>query len=82
MNISGPAGSIGQATLGSDDSGVAYTEFGFASPFLNIGPSELTPQAVGGWKIRPLGIQGTTGYNLVAQELAQLQDFQLDLYIR
>ena len=69
LNISGPDGSTGEATLGSDDSGVAYTEFGFASPFLNIGPTQLTPQAVGGWKIRPLGIQGTSGYNLVAQEI-------------
>ena len=31
LNISGPAGSTGQATLGSDDSGIAYTEFGFCN---------------------------------------------------
>jgi len=63
-------GDIGtSATIGSDINGIAYTEFGFASPFINIGPAQLTPQAQGGWKVGPTGIQGTPGYDLVAQEI-------------
>ena len=50
LNILGPQG-FGNATLGSDSNGIAYTESGFATPFINIGPSELIPDAVGGWKI-------------------------------
>ena len=36
----------GFATIGADDNGFAYTEFGFATPFINIGPSVLTPKAM------------------------------------
>ena len=54
LNIAGPNG-VGNATLGSDDSGIAYTEFGFATPFINIGPAQLTPSAVGGWKVNAIG---------------------------
>jgi hypothetical protein len=68
LNILGPSG-FGNATLGSDSGGVAYTEFGFATPFINIGPSELTPQALGGWSVFPTGTPSTPSYDLVAQEV-------------
>ena len=51
LNILGPTGATNPATLGSDLAGVAYTQFGFATPFLNVGPSIDTYQAVGGWQI-------------------------------
>ena len=57
------------ATIGSDISGIAYTETGFASPFINIGPKILTPQAIGGWKVQPKGTQLTPSYDLIAQEI-------------
>lgn len=68
VNISSPGG-FQDATLGSDSQGVAYTEFGFATPFISIGPAQLTPQATGGWKIQPEGTQGTSDYELSVQEI-------------
>ena len=67
LNIAGPSNAF--ATIGTDAQGIIYTEFGFASPYLNVGPAQLTPQAVGGWRIGPTGTQGTPGYDLVAQEI-------------
>lgn len=66
INIKGPGTSVG--TIGTDSQGIVYTETGFASPFVNIGPAVLTPSAVGGWKIGPTGTQGTANFDLVAQE--------------
>jgi hypothetical protein len=68
INISSPGG-LQDATLGSDSQGIAYTEFGFATPFISIGPSQLTPQATGGWKVQPEGTQGTSDYELSIQEI-------------
>ena len=65
LNLGSLAGQ--NATIGADDSGIAYTEFGFATPFINIGPSILTPSAVGGWKVQAAGTAGTISYDLVAQ---------------
>ena len=67
LNIQGPGGSF--ATLGSDSQGIAYTEHGFATPFVNIGPSQLTPSAVGGWSIGPTGTQGSVDYDLIAVQI-------------
>lgn len=52
LNISGPPGTTGQATVGSDNAGTVYTESGFATPFINVGPA-INPVsgAVGGWQI-------------------------------
>lgn len=69
INFSGPEGFTGSATIGTDGAGLVYTEFGFASPKLVVGPGQLTPQALGGWQIGPTGTQGTGDYKLVAQEL-------------
>ena len=76
LNISGPEGTSGNATLGSDESGIAYTEFGFATPFINIGPKQLTPQAVGGWKVQGTGTYGTPNFDLVAQQIDPDTGFQ------
>ncbi len=69
LNIAGPAGTSAFATLGSDSQGIAYTQYGFASPFINVGPASLVPSAVGGWKVGPTGTAGTAGYDLIAQEV-------------
>lgn len=67
INIKGPGDSSG--TIGTDARGIVYTETGFATPFVNLGPAQLTPSAVGGWRIGPTGAQGTSGYRLMAQEV-------------
>ena len=59
--IEGPAGTTG-ATIGSDVQGIAYAQYGFAAPFLNVGPAIGTNQAVGGWQIVGTGYYtGPTG---------------------
>jgi hypothetical protein len=66
--IAGPSGSTG-ATLGANNQGIAYTESGFATPFINIGPAELTPQASGGWELYAQGSATGPNYTLVAQQV-------------
>ena len=71
LNIAGPNPSI-VATIGSDDSGVAYSQFGFATPFLNVGPEIDVDKAVGGWQISvvtdpPLPDPSANPVDLVAQ---------------
>lgn len=68
LNIAGPEGFTGSATIGSDADGIVYTEFGFASPFINIGPIIDIPKAVGGWQIYSTGTLLTPSFDLVAQE--------------
>ncbi len=68
INIAGPSGTTGSGTIGTDAQSIIYTESGFATPFINVGPGQLVPQATGGWTISALGVQGTTGYDLIAQE--------------
>ena len=38
---------VGAATVSADDSGIAYTENGFATPFINVGPVIDVTGAVG-----------------------------------
>lgn len=69
LNIAGPSGA--NATLGSDQNGVAYAQRGFATPFINVGPSINAiddPGAIGGWVIGPTGTLGQPGYDLIAQQ--------------
>ena len=70
LNISGPSGSTGNATLGSDAFGIAYAKGGFAAPVLNVGASQLVPQVGGGWQIGATGTPGIN-YDLTAQQLDQ-----------
>ena len=69
LNISGPTGSV-PATIGSNLSGIAYSQFGFATPFLNVGPN-INPLAplgtIGGWQIYGTGPSGGAFTDLVAQ---------------
>jgi hypothetical protein len=67
LNIAGPSG-IGNATIGSDAAGTVYTQDGFATPFINIGPAISVPLAVGGWRVYTVGTGGSTGFDLVAQQ--------------
>lgn len=68
LNIAGPTDIDG--TIGTDQSGIIYTQSGFATPFINIGPSinELNPGAIGGWVIAPSGTLGEEDYDLVIQQ--------------
>ena len=58
--ISSPTGTTG-ATIGSDLQGIAYAQYGFAAPFLNVGPAIETDRAVGGWQIYGTGNIGPSG---------------------
>ena len=73
INIQGPTGS-NPATIGSDLSGIVYTQNGIASPYFNVGPNiGATSGAVGGWQISGVfpSSTGSTGFvyptDLVAQ---------------
>ncbi len=68
INIAGPTGSAVSGTIGTDAQGIIYTESGLATPYVNIGPSQLVPLASGGWRIGPTGVQGSADYDLIAQE--------------
>lgn len=74
LNISGPVGFLGEATIGSNLSGIAYSQFGFASPFINIGP-DIDPLAplgtIGGWNISGTGPIGENFTDLVAQLISK-----------
>ena len=61
LNIAGPAGTTATATLGSDQNGIAYTQSGFSTPFINVGPA-ISPNigAIGGWTIASTGPSGTS----------------------
>jgi hypothetical protein len=71
INIAGPAGSSAVGLIGTDDNSIVYTQNGFATPFINIGPSQninLNPGLIGGWQIQPIGVIGNRNYDLVAQQ--------------
>jgi hypothetical protein len=70
LNITGPEGSDVVASLGADQNGIIYAESGFATPFINIGPSidPLDPDAIGGWVIGPTGTLGQPNYDLIIQQ--------------
>lgn len=67
----GPSGSTNPATIGTDLAGVAYSKYGFAAPFLNVGPAISGTAAVGGWQIGPTGTIGQAGFDLVAQQIVE-----------
>ncbi len=68
LNIAGPTGSSAVGTIGTDSQGIVYTEFGFASPFLNIGAEQTLPLATGGWVIGATGNPADSSYDLVATQ--------------
>lgn len=67
INISGPTGSTAIGTIGTDAQSIVYTQFGFATPFLNVGPNITVPVTTGGWKISATGAPGPS-YDLIAQQ--------------
>jgi collagen type VII alpha len=69
LNMAGPE-SLLPATLGANLAGIAYSQYGFATPFINIGPKlePLKPLGtVGGWSIYGTGPTGGYFTDLVAQ---------------
>ena len=63
-------GGAPDAIIGANLQGVAYTQYGFATPFINIGPNPdiFEPNKYGGWKLGPTGIAGTDEYDLIVQQ--------------
>ena len=57
----------GSTLVGTDQQNLAYTQYGFATPFINIGPAISSPGAIGGWHVGPTGTVGSN-YTLIAQE--------------
>ena len=54
INVAGPIGSLQQGLIGSNLNGYIYTQYGFASPFVNIGPdvsANAPVGSVGGWHL-------------------------------
>ena len=70
INIAGPVGSTTNGTIGTDDNSIVYTSTGFATPFINIGPSvtELNADNIGGWVIAPTGAQFGPDYDLIVTQ--------------
>jgi hypothetical protein len=70
LNIAGPTPTSVPATIGSNLAGLAYSQFGFVTPFLNIGP-QINPNVplgtVGGWNIFGTGPTGDYFTDLRAQ---------------
>ena len=68
LYFQGPTGTV--ATLGSNLSGIIYTQYGFATPFVNIGPN-INPSVpygtIGGWQISGTGPTGQNFTQLNAQ---------------
>lgn len=66
INIGGPPGSGNPGLIGSDLAGVNYTQFGFSTPFINVGPV-ISPEvgALGGWRIS--STVDSNGADLIAQ---------------
>jgi hypothetical protein len=72
INIAGPIGSGKVGTIGTDSDGIVFTEGGFATPFLTVGPEILVGAtlagAIGGWQLSALGSATGPDYDLVAQQ--------------
>jgi hypothetical protein len=71
INIAGPSGSTAVGLIGTDNNSIVYTSFGFATPFINVGPEQgitLSQGNVGGWVIGPTGKAFSSNYDLIAQE--------------
>jgi hypothetical protein len=67
ITIAGPTGSTAVATIGTDLAGIVYTESGFATPSIIVGPSVASSGAVGGFLVQTAGITGDL-YDLTATQ--------------
>jgi hypothetical protein len=72
INISGPTGYNTVGKIGTNLEGIVYTEFGFTTPFINVGPA-IDPYSpvgtIGGWHIYSTGPTGNQIEDLVAQQI-------------
>jgi hypothetical protein len=71
LTFEGPPGTL-PGSLGSNVAGIVYTENGFATPFINVGPAiepGVTAGTLGGWNIGTTGTPGATGFDLIAQQI-------------
>lgn len=71
LTFSDETGTSTIATLGKNNESVLYAPDGFATPYINVGPTKTERSLygdVGGWYIAPTGEQGTSEYDLVATE--------------
>jgi len=66
--LSSVRGPTGPSSLALDSNLTTYSQYGFATPFINVGPEIAVPGAVGGWRISPMGTMRTSNYTLIAQE--------------
>jgi hypothetical protein len=66
--LSSVRGPTGPSLVGLDSNTTPYTQSGFATPFINIGPSIAVPGAVGGWRVGPTGTMRSNDYTLIAQQ--------------
>jgi hypothetical protein len=73
LDIAGPIGSTAVGTIGTDLAGIVYTQGGFASPTVIVGPRPGATGAVGGWQLRAEGDPGST-YDLIAQQNVNTAD--------
>jgi hypothetical protein len=74
LTFSDQSGTSTLATLGQNNENILYAPDGFATPFVNIGPTKTEGSLygdLGGWHIGPTGIQGSDEYDLVATEKDQ-----------
>ena len=67
ITIAGPTGSTAVGTIGTDANSIVYTESGFATSFINVGPVITTPITTGGWRLSATGAPGAD-YDLIAQQ--------------
>jgi len=58
----------GSTLVGTDQLNLPYTQYGFATPFINLGPAINIPGEIGGWRVGPTGTMGSNDYTLIAQQ--------------
>jgi len=72
INISGPTGYNKFGKIGTNLEGIVYTELGFTTPFINVGPA-IDPYnpvgTIGGWHIYSTGPTGNEIDDIVAQQI-------------
>lgn len=68
LNIAGPTPTSAVGKIGTNANSLVYTENGFATPFINVGPAISSSGSDGGWRIDSSGSTLPGAYNLNAQQ--------------